>query len=196
MFKSKSFLFILFCYVIFVTVFTYYFIGSESKIYYSNFVLSTFDLFDFVECTKEPGILQSFIYLLNSVQCSEMNILHALPLYPFVVFNMTRYNIVLGISLLYMIPLMIILLKLIFSKLIEYKPENTLLNVYIITAVLFMPGIYFAATRGLADLSGFVIIFLAILYVIDKKFEEKMPDRKSTRLNSSHIATSRMPSSA
>ncbi len=175
MFKSKTFVLLLLVYIIFVTIFTYFYIGSEAKIYQSTTILSNFLLFDNINNIHTKGIISWLIDVFNDVQKSSLNIIHVLPILPFVWSKMSRYNFVLGVSILYMTPIVLILINLVYTKLIEYSKKNTLLNVYIIITILFMPCIWYAALRGIADLIGFIFVFLALYYSIDKKFEEEMP---------------------
>ena len=50
--------------------------------------------------------------------------------------------------------------------------------------------------RSLLPIVGLVVIFLLFNFLTDFRMMGNMSDRKSTRLNSSHVALYRMPSSA
>ena len=64
----------------------------------------------------------------------------------------------------------------------------------IITICLFFSLLFFRQYIELVFIAWF--IFSIVIIFIEWRKINKFIDRKSTRLNSSHIATSRMPSSA
>ena len=57
-------------------------------------------------------------------------------------------------------------------------------------------GVIGSALAAKATPDGHTMILEAVEHVINASTYAKLPDRKSTRLNSSHIQKSRMPSSA
>ena len=89
------------------------------------------------------------------------------------------------------------LLMLVPVVLIIRQPDlgTALLLIVIFAPIVFMMGIRF---RTILSVTGLILVSLPLvwIYLLKPYQQERILDRKSTRLNSSHSQQSRMPSSA
>ncbi len=180
--KYRNFIYIIIPFIIFLLILTSVYVNCGDypygvycgNHYFKHILISKLFFSNF------SAFLQ---YIIEGLFFSDDNGLNIIPLIPFYFLKKfpppSVLPFIFGICFTYILPLMMVLIYLIYSKFIKYSGKNTLMNVYVITGIIFLPFLYFLYLKGFVDIPSLIIFYYTIFRYINYKFEDKIDIKNS-----------------
>ena len=147
---------LLFFFIIFICVFTSWHIGKEINIYRCDFIQYNLYYYDYAKLFISDcnAFLHNIYYEIYHYGRNPFLIIFLIPF--FFIFKESRAGFIIAVNLVFMLPCMILLYKIVNNFIIEHRKKSIIYYLMIFSIIFMFPPLWMASLSGIPDICGMV----------------------------------------